>query len=222
MRKKIESVTTKILNARFSYLFFTIMMMFLLRPFLAGAKALNIVTDFFLWAILISCVWAVQDKRKNQQIVLGMAVVVILADLTDIMLQTTVTFWVSTIAAAFFVGYAVIAIFVYLARQKEVTADMIMAAASEYVLIGILFAVLYNFVEVAYPGSFNFSGAGTNRPGFLYFSFVTLTTTGYGDVLPLSSQARSLAAFEAITGQLYIAITVALLVGAYSTGRKRH
>ncbi len=222
MRRKIESVTTKILNARFSYLFFTIMLMFLLRPFLAGAKTLNLVTDIFLWVILISCVWAVQDKRKHQGIVMAMAIVVILTDIMDILLHTTLTSWVSTVAAAFFVSYAVVAIFLFLAKQKEVTADMIMAAASEYVLIGILFAVLYNFVEAAYPGSFNFAGVETNRPGFLYFSFVTLTTTGYGDVLPLSAQARSLAAFEAVTGQLYIAITVALLVGAYSTGRKKH
>ncbi len=221
MRKKIESVTTKILNARFSYLFFTIMMMFLLRPFLAGAKALNIVTDVFLWAILISCVWAVQDGRKHRRVVLGMAIVVILTDLTAILLRTALTSWVSTVAAAFFLGYAVVAIFLYLAKQHEVTVDMIMAAASEYVLIGILFAVLYNFMEAAYPGSFNFAGAENKRPGFLYFSFVTLTTTGYGDVLPLSPQARSLAAFEAVTGQLYIAITVALLVGAYSAGRKK-
>lgn len=222
MRRKIEGVITKILNARFSYLFFTIMMMFLLRPFLAGAKALNVVTDVFLWAILISCVRAVQDERKHRRIVLGMAIVVILTDLTDILLRTTVSSWVSTVAAASFLGYAVVAIFLYLAKQHEVTIDMIMAAASEYVLIGILFAVLYNFVEAAYPGSFNFTGAETNRPGFLYFSFVTLTTTGYGDLLPLSPQARSLAALEAVVGQLYIAITVALLVSAYGTGRKRH
>jgi hypothetical protein len=222
MHRKIERVTSKILSARFFYLFVTIMMMFMLRPFFMGAKGLNVVTDLFLWSILISCVWAAHEKRKHQGFALGMAILAILADLLDLLLRTTVTSWASKVAATFFVGYAVIAIFVYLVRQEEVTADMIMAAASEYVLIGILFGFLYHVVDTAYPGSFNFTGAEAGRPGFIYFSFVTLTTTGYGDVLPLSSQARSLAAFEAITGQLYIAITVALLVGAYATQKKKH
>jgi hypothetical protein len=222
MRKRVNSVITTILNARFSALFFAIILLFLLRPFLAGATALNIVTDIFLWLILISCVWAIHDKRKHQGIFLGMAVLAILADLLDFLLRSAVTSWVSKIAGVLFFAYAVVAILLYLAREEEVTADMIMAAASEYVLIGILFGFLYVLVEAAYPGSFSFSGAETNRPGLLYFSFVTLTTTGYGDVLPVSPQARSLATLEALTGQLYIAITVARLVGLYTVRRKKH
>lgn len=220
MRKKIESVTTKILNARFFYLFITIMLLFLSRTFLTGAKVLGFASDIILWAILISCVWAVHEKRKQQGIAMCMAVVSILADLMDLLLHTAVTSWASKITGALFICYVVVAILLYLARQEEVTTDMIMAAASEYVLIGILFGILYNVVDVAYPGSFSFSGS--DRMGYLYFSFMTLTTTGYGDFLPLSPQARSLAALEALTGQLYIAITVALLVGAYAVSRKKH
>lgn len=221
MRKKIESVTTKILNARFSYLFFTIIMLFVTRPFLMDAKALNLVTNIFLWAVLISCVWAVHEKRKQQGVALGIAVLVILADIMDNLLQTAVTTWASTFAIAIFVGYAVAAILAYLIKQEEVTADMIMASASEYVLIGILFGSLYILVDMTSPGSFSFSGQEANRQGYLYFSFITLTTTGYGDVLPLSHQARSLTMLEAITGQLYIAILVARLVGLHAA-RKKH
>jgi hypothetical protein len=97
---------------------------------------------------------------------------------------------------------------------------MIMAAASEYILIGIMFSYMYFLLEAVYPGSFNLPHKQMDRSTFLYFSFVTLTTTGYGDVLPLTIQARSLATFEAITGQRYMAITVARLVGLY-TARKQ-
>ncbi len=222
MRKPVKSAVTTILNARFSALFFTIILLLLIRPFLGGATALNIMTDIFLWAILISCVWAVHEKRKHQGIVLSLAVVAILTDLLEFLLRNAVTSWVSKIAGVLFFVYAVVAILLYLAREEEVTADMIMAAASEYMLIGILFAFLYILVETAYPDSFSFSGGAADRPGFLYFSVVTLTTTGYGDVLPVSPQARSLATLEALTGQLYIAILVARLVGLYTVRKKQH
>jgi len=131
-------------------------------------------------------------------------------------MQNVLTSWASKIAILLFLGYAVIAILFYLVRQKEVTTDMIMAGASEYMLIGILWASFYYLIETLYPGSFSLAGAKMDRNGFLYFSIVTLTTTGYGDVLPLSVQARSLAMLEMITGQLFMAITVARLVGLYT------
>jgi len=222
MRKPVKSAVRTILQARFSALFFTIMLLFLTRPFLVGAKALNLVTDIFLWAILIACVWAVHEKRKHQGIAMGVAVVTILADLMDLIFQNAVTSWTSKITAALFVGYAVVAILFYLAKQEEVTADMIMATASEYVLIGIFFGFLYHVVDTAHPGSFNFSGEEASRSGYIYFSMTTLTTTGYGDFLHLSTQARSLAMLEAITGPLYLAILVALLVSLYTVRKKQH
>lgn len=228
MRESIKGVITRILNNRFSFLFLTIVLLFVVRPFIQGATALNFVTNIFLWLVLISCVWAVSEKRKHQKLSLVMVVVAILAivailsDLLDFFLQNAVLSWMSEIATFLFLGYAVFAILLYLVRQEEVTAEMIMAAASEYVLIGLLFAFIYLLIEVVYPGSFSFSGSKVDRAGFLYFSFVTLTTTGYGDVLPVTIQARSLATFEAITGQLYMAITVARLVGLYTVRKKEH
>jgi len=221
MRPSIKDMINVILNARFSYLFFTVVLLFLLRPFLEGMMAVKIVTDIFLWFIVISCVWAVHEKRKHQWLVIVMAATVILAGVLDLLLQNAMASWSSNITSVLFLGYAVVAILFYLARQEEVTADMIMAAASEYVLIGVLWASLYMLIETVYPGSFNFAGA-KDRSGFIYFSFVTLTTTGYGDLLPVSVQARSLVILETITGQLFIAITVARLVSLYTvSGNKK-
>lgn len=225
MRKSMKSVITTILNNRFSFLFFTIIMLFLLRPFIEGATAVKFVTNIFLWFILISCVWAVSEKRKHPKVFLGMVVVAsvaILADILDFFLQRAAFSWTSEIATFLFLGYAVVTILLYLVRQEEVTAEMIMAAASEYVLIGLFFAFIYVLIEVVNPGSFSSSGSKVDRAGFLYFSFVTLTTTGYGDILPITIQARTLATLEAITGQLYMAITVARLVGLYTAQKKEH
>ncbi|OPY90262.1 MAG: voltage-gated potassium channel [Syntrophus sp. PtaU1.Bin208] len=220
MRQPIKSMIHGILKARFSYLFFTVVLLFLLRPFVAIPKAVTFVTDIFVWFLIISCVWAVHEKRKHQWVVIVMAATTVLCDGLDFLLKNELTSWTSQILMVLFLGYAVVAILFYLARQEKVTADMIMAGASEYVLIGVLWAALYSLIETVYPGSFSFAGA-KDRSGFLYFSFVTLTTTGYGDLLPVSIQARSLAMFEQLTGQLFIAITVARLVSLYTVSSNK-
>jgi len=222
MRRPVKSIINAILNARFSYLFFTIILLFLLRPFIEGATTVTLVTNMFLWFIVISCVWAIHEKGKSQWFVIAMSAAVILADLLDFLLQNALTSWASRIAIVFFLGYAVVTILFYLVRQEEVTADMMMAGASEYILIGVLWACFYLLIETVYPGSFNFAGAKMNWSGFLYFSFVTLTTAGYGDFLPISVQARSLAMLEMLTGQLYIAMTVARLVSLYTVRGNKH
>jgi len=221
MRQPIKRMIHGILQARFSYLFFTVVLFFLLRPFVLIPRAVTVVTSMFVWFLMISCVWAVHEKHKQRLLVVVMAVMAILTDLLGFTLKNEVMAWTSQIMIILFLCYAVITILFYLAQEKNVTADMLMAGASEYVLIGVLWAFLYSLIETAYPGSFNFAGP-KDRSGFLYFSFVTLTTTGYGDFLPVSVQARSLAILKQLTGQLFIAITVARLVSLYTvSGNKQ-
>jgi len=95
---------------------------------------------------------------------------------------------------------------------------------STYLLIGVTWSFFYAMVEISSPGAFNFgllaaqAGDSAARGAlhfFTYYSLVTLSTLGYGDITPLSPFARSLSALEAITGQLFIAITIARLVGTH-------
>ena len=220
MRQPIKSITSKIANARFSYLFFSIILLFLLRPLLVDITALQIITNIFIWFILISCGWAVHDKKKHRMIFLGIIVMAILTDIVDVFLPDTAIPLLPKIVGVIVFSYVVAVIFLYLIRQEEATADMIMAAASEYMLIGIMFSYIYFLLEAVHPGSFNLQGAQGDRSVFLYFSFVTLTTAGYGDILPVSVQARSFAIIEQVTGQLFVAVAVARLVGLYSAQKK--
>jgi hypothetical protein len=113
-------------------------------------------------------------------------------------------------------GLSVIGLFSYLQQARTITTEHLYTAVSIYLLIGISWFALYSAIENIYPGSFLWADGLTNRPSdLLYFSLVTLTTVGYGDILPASGEARMLAAMEATTGVLYVAITVALLVSAY-------
>jgi hypothetical protein len=118
---------------------------------------------------------------------------------------------------AIFFGLTVAGLFSYLRHARSVTNVHLTTAVSIYLLLGMQWFALYSAIDVFYPGSIMRStGAMTDRHSeLLYFSLVTLSTIGYGDIVPLHGEVRMLAALEGITGVLYIAITVALLVSAY-------
>ncbi|MGR8940661.1 MAG: potassium channel family protein [Gammaproteobacteria bacterium] len=98
--------------------------------------------------------------------------------------------------------------------------NLLYGATCIYLLMGLIWALLYRMISQFSPGSFN----GLQSPdldNFLYFSFVTLASLGYGDITPHAPLARTLAYLEVITGQMYIAIMVAGVVGLYLiSGRK--
>lgn len=105
---------------------------------------------------------------------------------------------------------------------SAVTVDrnLLYGATCVYLLMGLIWALLYRMISQFSPGSFN----GLQSPdmdNFLYFSFVTLASLGYGDITPVAPLARTLAYLEVIAGQMYIAIMVAGVVGLYlMSGRK--
>jgi len=130
---------------------------------------------------------------------------------------------VGAVCSCLFLTVTVFALVSRLFTVKSVTFDIISAAICAYLLIGVAWAYAFAFVELRHPGSF--SAALFQRPTgnmapllaslhtFVYYSFVCLTTTGFGDILPVSEGARSLSVMEAVFGQLYMAILVARLVG---------
>jgi hypothetical protein len=107
-------------------------------------------------------------------------------------------------------------------RSKEVDADTLFRAVNGYLLIGLAWSGLYQMLTLLDGGAILAGGvaiAETPRDlwsSLMYFSFVTLTTLGYGDIVPHSAHAQSLATIEAIIGQLYIAMLVARLIAAFS------
>ncbi|QNI31041.1 hypothetical protein H7849_18295 [Alloacidobacterium dinghuense] len=118
---------------------------------------------------------------------------------------------------AVFFCLAVIGLFSYLRNAGSVTSEHLYTAMSIYLLLGMAWFAVYCAMDVVYPGSFGHPNntVSDRQSELLYFSLITLSTVGYGDVVPLQSEARMLAALEGITGVLYVAITVAILVSAY-------
>lgn len=100
-----------------------------------------------------------------------------------------------------------------------VDTERILAALDAYLLLGLLFAFAYWTLEQKWPASFGGAAGGLDKLHAIYFSFVTIATLGYGDVVPTSPPARGLAIVEALTGQMYLAVLVARLVALYSQQR---
>jgi voltage-gated potassium channel Kch len=133
---------------------------------------------------------------------------------SDALATATLPFWsvLGLIAVAAAVRFAL--------RGAAIDAEHLYAALSGYLLAGLFFGLLYWVVEDAWTGSFAVSGASVAPGQFslangIYFSFVTLATLGYGDVVPQTEIARGLAILEAVSGQLYLAVMVARLVSLY-------
>jgi hypothetical protein len=103
-------------------------------------------------------------------------------------------------------------------RATAVTSEHIYAALSAYLLAGLFFGMAYWTVDQIHPGSIGASGELT-RTGAIYFSFVTLATLGYGDIVPVGDIARGLPIVEGIGGQLFLAVMVARLVSVYAGKR---
>jgi Ion channel len=117
--------------------------------------------------------------------------------------------------AAFFALTAA-GLFSYLRNSRSVAQAQLYTAVSIYLLIGLLWTTLYLAMDAFYPGSIRIGSLPADRQTeLLYFSLITLSTIGYGDIVPLSGEARILAALEGVTGVLYIAITVAILVSRF-------
>jgi ion channel len=123
----------------------------------------------------------------------------------------TLTIWtvIGLVAAAGALRFAM--------RARLVDAEHLYAALSAYLLAGIFLGVLYWVLQQIWPGSFAVTGE-FSRVSAIYFSFVTLATLGYGDIVPRSDVARGLAIVEGIGGQLFLAVMVARLVSLYARG----
>jgi hypothetical protein len=107
----------------------------------------------------------------------------------------------------------------FMVKAETVNRETIFAALSTYLLAGIFFGQIYWSIEQIWPGSI--SGPDElSELSAVYYSFVTLATLGYGDFLPRSDLARGIATFEVIGGQLYLAVLVARLIGAFDAHRR--
>jgi len=204
-------------KSRFLLLLITLLGLVVIEPFLFEFTRLNFLLDIFLSAILFSSIFAVSEKKQTAVIAVLLAVPKFATTWAFTFITHPLLYLFDSLFGIIFMAYIIILLLAHIFKQEEVSLETIYGAIVVYILIGLMWAFLYHMTEIIHPHSFTFATelALDHKKSLFYFSFVTLTTLGYGDIAPISGPAKSLAMLEAITGQMYIAVLIARLVGTH-------
>ncbi len=204
-------------NNRFVFLFVSLLAVLFLSPFIEGFPYLRILVGVFLSAVFLSAVYAISQKRHNTLIAAVLVLPALAFTWASYFVDSLGFYLASRFSVVLFFLFIVINILVFVSREDEVTRDLIIGAAVVYLLMAEMWSYAYQILETLRPGSFAVPDGPLQNSQLLfdYYSLVTITTLGYGDVTPLTSVASTLSTLEAIVGQLYLVIMVAWLVGVH-------
>jgi hypothetical protein len=194
----------------------SILLMIIFAPYYWNAPFTNYFNFIFMSLILLSAILTMKKSSiefkklsKIGYLIIALALIATITDNTHIELITRILF------VLFFILVA-INLLVGIVKSKEVDTDVIFSAVAVYVLFGFCGAILAAVITFFIPDAFALtSNYESPFHQFLYFSYITITTTGYGDVLPLKPIAKTLAIFLAVFGNLYLTVIIGILIGKY-------
>lgn len=221
VRNWSDSVDLSRRRGKFSYLLAALIGLVVVYPFFQTGSLRREVLALLALAIPAAGIYAVSEDRRRLILSLALGIPSLIGGLEALagieLLPGRVL--ALALALAFYV-YAAGSITAHVLKAEDVTLDTLFGAASIYLLLGFVWTLGYMLLERLQPGSFSFASGSTSMGAptladFVYYSFVTLTTLGYGDIAPVTARARSLAVLEAIIGVLFVALLIARLVGMY-------
>ncbi len=210
----MSSLLERYLRHRFAWLFFSLLLTIGANPILESLLRFNPL-EWLLAVNLVAAIATAAHARWLRVLVWlgvayvaarGLAAVVGFATLQP--LSQLAWLVAAVLATAATAHHAV--------QSEAVDGEHLFAALDAYLLVGVIFGVGYTLLDQISPDSFGPSAGALALPHGFYFSFVTLATLGYGDIVPVSDTARGLAIVEAVAGQMYLAVLVARLVSLYS------
>ncbi len=209
-------------QSKYLALWVTFVLLMILTPFAAGPVGVFVLTIIFSF-VLISGILTVSDNRRLLFVGLIPLIIAVTARWISYFTGNTDLLATSALFGTITLGYVTLLVFSSLFRATIITSTIIWQAISVYLLLGLTWASLFNFVNQVTPGSFydNVSQSSVlTYPVMVYYSFVTLATLGYGDIVPTTSAARGLAVLEVLTGVLFMAILISRLVGTWASEKK--
>lgn len=211
----LNSLIEKI--GRYGFLLISMLLMIGLKPFLNDLIEAVLLADIFIFTILLSGAYALSKTPKAFRFSCFIVFIILflraihysIGDIQELhILELMLTM--------IFIMQILLMIIGHLMREQEITADIVMGGACAFVLFGFVWGFAYYLLDILQPHSFTRTNPLNNEVSdYIYFSFVTVTSLGYGDILPVTQQARGLSVLEAIIGQLYLAIMISRLVSLH-------
>jgi voltage-gated potassium channel len=212
-------MTTPALANPFAVLLSSLLLLLVVMPMFQDGSIVSFLINIFFSYILLSSIFTLNRDRRNLFTGLLLVVISFLSSWLYLLTAHPLVQIVSLVAGAiYFLFLASSIVYFLLSKQNtEVNHETIAAALSSYLLIGYGWSFIYAIIYIYIPESFEgMILAQTDvRLRFIYFSFVTLTTLGYGDISPTAPIAEVWAILEAIVGQIYLVVLISGLVGKY-------
>ncbi|MEW6364783.1 MAG: potassium channel family protein [Acidobacteriota bacterium] len=181
------------------------------------------VLDVSFTLVLISGVWAVARRRMIVWVVALIAVTTLLTRWMHHVIGAQPLQIADAVLSMLALSILAAVVVTQVFREGRITIHRVQGAIVVYLLIGFVWTSAYVLLDIVLPAAFNFgaTGRGPSVPRLMYFSIVTLTTTGYGDITPLHPIARSLSMIEALVGQLFPVVMIGRLVAMELEHSKR-
>jgi voltage-gated potassium channel len=205
----------------FLYLFAALVLFMTVLPVVAEFSRVTntLVTELSLTLVLLIGVWSLEGNRWVFRTGLALMTVAALLSFSYFFRPHVGIVHVVRVLSVVFLLLSAAITFRSVFLAGEVNLNRLAGAASLYLIIALIWTLLYSLLYAADPGSISGLPAQPSLWDCLYFSLTTLTTLGYGDVLPVSAPARTLAGVEVALGQFYLTILVAALVGMHVANR---
>lgn len=210
----------RLADCKYLVLLVALLLLLVTAPIFRGPGRSPLLSNLMMTVLFLASVWAVLADRQLRVVGLILALPAIIGVWTGYAAPDVPTRTAEIgfhLCSALYQVFMVVVLVRAVNRERTVSADAIYGALCGYLVIGLVFGHVYCIIDEAIPGSFSGVGGSTEaeHEHFLltYFSFVTLTTVGFGDITPTSAPARSLSILEAVTGQFYLAVLIAGLVG---------
>jgi voltage-gated potassium channel len=218
MVKKFFSPLIEVcLRDRFLLLLISLLALMLITPLFEGLVRVTTIIDIFITAIFISTIYAVSQKKRYFLITSLLLLPVLTAMWLDYFVNIPSLRLASDCCGILFFAFTIIIILSSIFREEEVTLNVIYGAIVVYLLIGIMWSFIFEVIEHLHPGSFSIAPTQLveGRLPLVYYSFVTITTAGYGDISPVTLTARAYSVVEAVIAQIYLVVLIARLVGTH-------
>ncbi len=218
-QKKKNPVLNFIANHKISVLLISILLILFVPPFLTKDSFIEELYFKIIFLIIALASYFIVRKIKISRFI---AYITFIAIIINIILNKNIFGYISQIGISILIINAFVLVLKEAMSLKGETKNMILVSITGYLIIGLIGGFLSAILEYIYPNSFyHTTGIELDLSNFIYYGFVTMTTLGYGDIIPVNEKSQALTLFLVITGQLFLTVIIAINIAKFIQSRNK-